>query len=257
VVIIDDADKFVTDNREKLEDYFDNPSPTSVLILVCDSWRKATKLDKKLVNVGELISVEKFKYPWQAVDCVVKRAVEVGLDVLKPVANRLVSVVGVDTGRLGNELEKISIYAGSRKKITEEDVDELCGVTAEESIFELTDKLMERNISGALEILTRILESDRSAEYTLTGAIGFSLRKLLKIKLLIESGTAPYDACKAANIHQPFVIEKTTRLLKNISAKKIQRMLSELLKVDYDNKTGLGKPKMNMEKFVVTANLAG
>ena len=56
-VIVDAADPFISQNRDRLERYFDQPASTGVLILVCDTWRKNTKLAKKLPKVGKLISV--------------------------------------------------------------------------------------------------------------------------------------------------------------------------------------------------------
>jgi len=48
VVVVKDADKFISDNRSLLEKYFDNPCPTGVLVLTVSSWPKQTKLAKKL-----------------------------------------------------------------------------------------------------------------------------------------------------------------------------------------------------------------
>ena len=57
VVLVRDADDFVSKNRPLLEKYFDNPCPTGRLILVVKSWNKSTKLAKKLPKVGKLFSV--------------------------------------------------------------------------------------------------------------------------------------------------------------------------------------------------------
>ena len=52
VVLIRSADKFITEHRPMLENYFDNPCPTGVLILTVSSFQSNTKLAKKLTKVG-------------------------------------------------------------------------------------------------------------------------------------------------------------------------------------------------------------
>ena len=64
VVLVKNADKFVSENRRLLEMYFDNPCPTGILILTVKSWPAQTKLAKKLHNIGKLISVTPPK-SWQ------------------------------------------------------------------------------------------------------------------------------------------------------------------------------------------------
>ncbi len=57
VVLVKNADKFVSENRALLEKYFDTPCPTGVLILTVTSWGSRTKLAKKLPGVGKLLSI--------------------------------------------------------------------------------------------------------------------------------------------------------------------------------------------------------
>ncbi len=52
VVVIKDADDFISKNRQLLEKYFDNPSPTGVLVLTVSSWSAQTKLAKRLPDGG-------------------------------------------------------------------------------------------------------------------------------------------------------------------------------------------------------------
>ena len=54
VVVLKNADKFVSEHRAALEKYFDEPSPTGVLVLTVDTWMKSTKLAKKLKKVYQL-----------------------------------------------------------------------------------------------------------------------------------------------------------------------------------------------------------
>src|SRR5262249_31927559 len=48
MVVIDDADPFVTEERKKLEKYVAEPAPTGVLVLMVKSWTTTTNLAKLL-----------------------------------------------------------------------------------------------------------------------------------------------------------------------------------------------------------------
>src|SRR5687768_11115940 len=52
LVVVNDADPFVTDNRPALESYVVNPKPTGVLVLEVKTWASTTKLYKAVAEKG-------------------------------------------------------------------------------------------------------------------------------------------------------------------------------------------------------------
>jgi len=252
VVIIEDADKFISDNRDALEKYLEHPSPNGVLILVCDSWRKNTRLAKIVEKIGTVISAEILKEK-DAVNWVMSQAKEIGKAITPACANELVSIVGTETGRLVNELEKLAIYVGDRKYINGPDIEALWGVTAMESAFRMTDFMAEGKAKEAMETLQRVLETDKSAEYTLVGAISYSLKRLLKARAMLESGLSQATIASTLKIY-PGISERFFGQVRRLTIGKLQILLHELAKVDYANKTGLGKATLNLEKFILCAS---
>src|SRR5262245_14136416 len=59
VVVIRDADRFVSGNRERLERYLSAPAPTGTLVLVCRSFPKTTRLYKAAAAIGRLVECKK------------------------------------------------------------------------------------------------------------------------------------------------------------------------------------------------------
>ncbi len=251
VVIIDDADKFVTDNRERLEEYFNAPSPTGVLVLIVDTWRKATRLDKQLAKIGELILAEPMKGR-ELVSWVVSRALQLGKTLPVVAASELVETVGEDTGRLANELEKLALFVGDRRQISSEDIVALSGHTATENVFLITDLMAEGKTAEVTKVLNSILESDRSAEYSMVGVLTFSIRRLLKARSMLDSGMKQGEVLSACKIY-PGIAERFIAQVRRFSAERLRSMIDELAKLDYANKTGLGQPRMNLEKFILCA----
>jgi DNA polymerase III subunit delta len=237
VVVVDEADKFVSENRDRLEEYLGSPSPTGILVLVLDTWRKNTRLAKQVDQIGQVLSAEPMKGQ-QIAQWVLVQARQWGKDMAPGAVDELVSLVGTETGRLANELEKLVLYVGSRRQIMPEDVSALSGQTSQENVFLITDLMAEGKTAEVIGVLNRILEADRSAEFSLVGVLTFSLRRLLKAKSLLESGLD---------------LEQVRRF----GAGRLQQLLGDLTKIDYANKTGLGQARTNLEKFVLCATTNG
>jgi DNA polymerase-3 subunit delta len=249
VVIIEEADKFISDHREALETYFENPNPNGVMVLVCDSWRKNTRLAKLVDKIGTVIAAEVMKER-DAAGWVMRQAKELGKELTPACANDLVAVVGTETGRLANELEKLAMYVGERKYINGPDIEALCGPTAMESVFRMTDLMAEGKAKEAMETLHRVLESDKSAEYTLVGAISFSLKRLLKARAMLESGLSQAEVSSACKIY-PGIAQRFFGQVRRFTTARLQNLLHELAEIDYANKTGLGQATLNLEKFIL------
>ncbi|MFA5863481.1 MAG: DNA polymerase III subunit delta [Phycisphaerae bacterium] len=252
VVIIDDADKFISENRESLEDYLKTPSPDGVLILIADSWRKATRLDKQINQIGKIILVEPMKGQ-QLIRWLTAYAGQLDKTLTPACAEELLAIVGTETGRLANELEKLSIYVGQRKQITSADLQALSGQTAQENVFLITDLMAEGKTTQVLNVLNQILDMDRSAEFSMVGVLTFSLRRLLKAKSMLESGINQRDVLSACKMFYPAIAERFLAQVKRFTADRLKNLINQLTQIDYANKTGLGQARLNLEKFILCA----
>ncbi|NLX07557.1 MAG: DNA polymerase III subunit delta [Phycisphaerae bacterium] len=252
VVIIDDADKLISEERDLFEKYFAQPSQTGVLVLMCETWRSNTKLAKALPKIGQLITAEP-KKGRELAQWVSSEAKRLGKNLPVNVAQSLVEVVGSDTGRIINELEKLSLFVGQRPTITLEDVEQLSGPTAEQSIFLINDLMAEGKAEEALTTLDRLMRNDRSAEYTMVGALAFSLRRLLKARALADAGYSLRDIPRECGITYPGLADRFMAQVKRFTAAELKHLLAELAEADRASKTGVGDAKLNLEKFIVCA----
>ena len=127
VAIVENADPFVTANRKGLEDYTERPSQSGVLILSVKSWPSNTKLAKILERVGLSIDCKtpSTKELPRWLISLAKTSSSVVLE--PPAAELLVSLIGPEVGTLAMEVEKLAVYVGLKKKITEDDVLKIVG----------------------------------------------------------------------------------------------------------------------------------
>jgi len=253
VVVIKKADDFVSTNRELLEKYFDDPSPTGILVLTVSSWLAQTKLARKLPNVGRLIKVIQPK-PWQ----LPYRLIEYARDVYekklaKDAAGLLVELTGDDLARLYSEIDKLALFVDDAKAITTEHVEALIGHNRIFGAFAVIDAIVAGDTVGAIERLRNMFSEDRTAEYTVVGAFAFHMRRMFQAKVLLEHGVSPAEITKKLRVwsnKDGFFAQ-----LKAMSLEQIGTSLSRLAEIDYAIKTGQTKAPVAIEQFVL--GLAG
>ncbi|MCP4508407.1 MAG: DNA polymerase III subunit delta [Fuerstiella sp.] len=127
IVMIDDADDFVSQHRAGLEKYVANPSKTSLLILDVKSWPKNTKLAKATEKIGLNLECGELKGA-ALVKWLIRTATEVHQKQLdRDAANLIVQLAGDSLGLLQQELDKLAALVGDEETITPEDVTRVVG----------------------------------------------------------------------------------------------------------------------------------
>src|ERR1700740_1520547 len=186
-------------NEEKLtasEAYCKDPNPAAVLIFVADhisipaDARRMDMTDKEryeriretmgqFCGIVELARVEESEAVRWITDYCTSRGVKIEADG----ARELVDALGGDMMMISNELEKLILYVGEKKRITLGDVETMVLAAKQRSLYELTDAISSRDRVRALEILDAILSSGEGEE----AAIGhiYMLAKTFRQMLVI------------------------------------------------------------------------
>lgn len=251
IVLIKNADSFISDNRERLERYFDNPAATGILIMTVSSWAGNTRLAKKLGGAGELISAGEIK-PWDMWSFVSGYASsEFEKNISRSAAQMLVEMVGDDPGRLCGEVDKLAVYVDKSKTITEKDIESLIGRNRIFDAFEVIDSMIAGDTANAITRLRNMFAADRSNEYKVVGAFAYHFRKLFGAKALLTKGASQQQVAKQLNIWKKRN-EFFARLSK-MSLEQIASFLMELARIDYGIKTGRATAKAAIESLVIKA----
>jgi DNA polymerase-3 subunit delta len=232
LVIVRDADAFVTANRDALERYLENPSPTAALLLLVQSWPSNTNLAKTTARIG------------QAVACVapaggglerwvMEAASKRGNRIDSQTAGLLASVVGADLAALDNEVEKLSLYAGKGSAITPEHVHLLASSTAGAEDFGLVNAIAASDAKAALVVLDKEL-TRRGEEFRMLGQIGWYLRIVIHAQTLRQSGQDPAQALRVRYEARQTYLD----LLKRRPLRKLQADCRQVLAADLAMKSG-------------------
>lgn len=253
VVLIKKAAPFITAYRENLEKYFDDPSPTGVLVLTVETWAKTTKLAKKLPKIGQLIDAGGIK-PWELPRFIsdhIKQKFDKTIS--KPAAQLFIDLAGDDLGRLSSEAEKLAMYVGSRKSITPDDVETLIGSNRMFNAFAVIEAMTLGDTTTAIRRLRNMFDNDKSAEFTVVGAFAFHFRRMFKVKALIEKGVDPNQAAKQAGIWRN--ADSFFKQLNRMTLQKIGAIMAHLATIDYGIKTGQTTGRIAIERLIIKLGL--
>jgi DNA polymerase III subunit delta len=174
-------------NEQKLaalEDYCKNPNPDALLVFVADhisipaDVRRMEMQDKEryqriretmgqYCGIVELARVQEGEAVRWISDYCAGRGVGVKIEAAG--ARELVDALGSDMMMISNELEKMILYVGEKKRITLADVETMVLAAKQRSLYELTDAISSKQRVRALEVLNAILMSGEGEE----AAIGY------------------------------------------------------------------------------------
>lgn len=252
VVIVDDADDFITANRKALERYAGDPSPDGCLILLCDSLPKNTNLHKIIAEHGEIRVCEVLKgmamNTWM-----VRRAKEAhGKRLAEPAARRLRDLIGNEPGWIDTELGKLAAYVGARNDITVADVESATGESREEKVFAVVNKMADGDLNGAMQAWQQVFATDRAAPGRAIGGLAYGFRELLKARRQWDAGT---DLARLA----PRLFTDPATLRRRLEAMPVERLEGlqrSLLEADLAVKTGASTVEVAIEKLLVRHGVA-
>jgi DNA polymerase III subunit delta len=249
IVVVKQADDFITENRELLETYFDNPCSTGVLVLTVSSWKSNTKLAKKLPDIGELISVEPLQRRELPQHLVTYASDAHDKKISRNAAELLIEITGDELTRLYSEIDKLALFADKEKTITEKHIESLIGHNRLFNAFSVIDSIIAGEAYQAIERLRGMFADDKSAEYTIVGAFAFHFRRMFNAKVLLGKGEGTGQVIKKLQIWSNK--DKFFDQVNKIHLKQIGKYLQQLAETDYAIKTGRTQALVAMEQMVL------
>jgi len=167
-------------------------------------------------------------------------------------AEMLKEMVGVDTRQAGMEIAKLLAYVNWARQVKVEDVEAVCIVTSQQSVFDFVDALSNGNGKLAQYLLHRLLETEDP--FSLWGMVVRQFRLLIQAREILDGRGNQNDVARALGVH-PFVAEKTTGQAAHFSIESLEAIYRRLLKIDEGVKTSQLTLDLALDTLVV--ELAG
>ncbi len=253
VVLVKDAESFITNNRNALEKYFESPSPSGSLILTVPTWRGTTKLAKKLKKCGTLLNVAELKRGSLAKYALDYAKTNTGKKIDLATANMIVELVGDEPGKICSEIDKLCVYADDSPTITIKHVQELTQNNREFDLFAVIDSMTDGDTEKAITKLRNMFTSDKNAAYRAVGGFAFHFRKMFEAKVMQSKRTPDMHIAQALRIfgnrNSYFSQLRKWRLT------DISRVIQALARIDYQSKTGQTSVPTAIEMLVLKISL--
>lgn len=249
VVVVTDADKFVSAHREALEKYLAHPHAHAVLVLVCRSFPRTTRLYKAGAAAGAQFEECKKLSTRELTAHLIEHARTQRKRLDPAVAARLIDRIGPDQGALEGEIEKLSLYVGDRPAITDADVSELVGLSREERVFAVMDAAAAGDLPAALARWRQVLATDPAAVYRAVGGIAFVLRRWLAAHGM-HAQRMPVRAI-APKVMMWGRERELETLLRRTTPGALQRALAALASLDAKAKLGLRSIETGVEGLLI------
>jgi DNA polymerase-3 subunit delta len=249
LVVVENADPFVTRYRAALEKYVARPAPNGVLVLDVKSWTATTKLAKLLDGPGTIVCKAPAGQRLPAW-CVERASSVHGKQLATAAASLLVDLVGPEMGLLDQELAKLAVYVGEAARIDTDDVDRLVGSSRAESIWKIFDALTAGRPAEALAILDRLFVQGEDAVRVL-GAFSMQLRRLAQAYRLTQQGRPLAAALVEAGVPQ-FAVRSAEQQLRHLGRRRADHLYDWLLETDLGLKgSSVLPPKTQLERLLV------
>jgi DNA polymerase-3 subunit delta len=250
VVVVRDADTFVTNHRSLVESYLAEPACENVLILRLPSLPKNQKVYKLIDKVGQIIPCAEMK-PHEVSRWLGRHAKDAhGLRLEAEAARLLVDNVGSDLGGLDNELAKLALGVEGGK-VTADDVEGGVAFRREQQMWAMTDSVTRGDPVGAVTIWRQLTATDASAEFRAVAWLAGWLEKAVKAATLRSTGRSVADVKRQMRLPSfakpDAVIESAT----SVGLKRLRVATDQLAALDYGIKTGGAEARRGVESFLL------
>lgn len=245
------------------------------LILTADySVDKRKKLFKAISDIGVVLGFSRVKNEKMQKKLLKDAAEELlGVSGKKLTAEAFLALerkTGFNIRQFRGAVEKLITYTGNRSVITGQDIQDVTGRTKEDSIFDLTSALTEKNLGKALLTLKELLDQGVHHLMVMTMIIR-EIRLLIHAKIFLRSKNLPsfhpemdynrfqktvYPAVKEYSKgsmlvgQHPYVIYNALKNSGRFSYEELGGYLETLIDVDITLKTTGKNPKLILERLL-------
>jgi DNA polymerase III subunit delta len=247
LVIVEEADPFISKHRKELEAFVEHHHGSGILLFQAKQWLATTNLAKLVDKIG--LSIDCSGAPESELTGWLIQLASTRDDAqLDPDAARLlVELVGAEAGILAAEVEKLAVYAGDSKRIDSQDVAKLVGAGRVETIWKALDAATTGHGRLALEHLDNLLAAGE-APVGLLAAMSSNLLKVHHAGRLRAARVSLDEACRMAGAYARAVGRQHAHL----GPSRVDQLPAWLLRADLDLKGGSSlEPRVVLEQLLI------
>lgn len=236
----------VEHDLDRLMDWLAHPPESAVVLFLApyeklDARKKVVKAFRK-----HAVCLEAEPLKTHDVETWIKQeATRLGSSVSDSAARLLIDTAGEDLVRLRSELEKLSLYTGEGKEISEDTVGLLVAKTPEDDAFKLLDAYMQGDSARALQIYRDLLRN-KEEPIRLNALLANQVRLIIQVNALKKKGYQQHQIAKQLKAH-PYRVKLILENRKLADDARLLGTLSRLADADLRLKTVSGNRERVLE----------
>jgi DNA polymerase III subunit delta len=247
LVLVKDAEKLKDAEQEELLGSINSLSPRSVLLLLAEELDHRKKFYKTMREKQVVAEFPKMKGP--ALESWASGFIQrKGYRCTSSAIKKIVDLAGSDLQTLAAELEKLILYAGSGKNISDAAVSELVGTSRQQGIFDFIGAVGRRDRNAALRSLANLLSM---GEHPLVIVTMFArhCRQVLIAKEYLARGAATREIAGAAQI-PPFLLDTFLRQVRAVDGATVEQLYVRLADLDRKLKSSPVDGRILLENLI-------
>ena len=173
-----------------------------------------------------------------------------GHDISFEVADHLAEIAGPELGYVADAVERLSLFVGEGKPITDDAVATMVTRVRSSTVWELLDALAKRQLDKAMATLADVVDP-REGGLKLLGTVAWSVRQLVKLDAALKTGQSLEDAAKSAGV-PPFRAKDVNATLKSLPKGTLNVWLLLLAEADRALKSSRRPAQAILETMVIS-----
>ena len=248
-VIVDNANMFTgttSKDSDIIENYLNHINENTILILIVhneklDTRKKITKLIKKIGIVKEFND--------ETNPAVIVKKLLKDYNINDKTINLFIDRVGNNPLIIQNEINKIKIYKGNNKTISDEDILNLTTKIIDIDIFKLIDYIIKKNKNKALELYHEMIKMNEEPIKIIV-ILANQFRIMYQSKELLKKGYSEKDIAIILKIH-PYRVKLAIQNSRSYPSEVLLKHLNNLADIDIGIKTGKLNKNLALELFML------
>ena len=237
--------------RKKFLELLDKAQPgTTIALVEYEELKREHWLMKWASQVGSHAGVHVYNMPkhWEMPRWIEAEAKKQDGRIEPDAAARLAEMVGEDTRIAAQELTKLLTYVNFERPIRLLDVEKVCIVSGQGSVFELVDALGQKDGKRAQHVLHQLLQEEEAFE--LWGMVIRQFRLLLQAREMLDEHSTALDVQNALGLRD-FMAQKVCNQAGRFPLSTLESIYHKLLEIDEGAKTSQVPLDLALDTFIV------
>lgn len=236
LVKCDRFDRFNAAALDILKPYFENPSPTTAFLILAHKIDKRKSWVKAVQQHGLIVEVsEPYDRDWPKWHHYFEK--KCGKRIEIPAWEHLVEFSGKVLSLVWQEVQKASVYVGSKPLISFSDIENLLSQSLKSDVFQFAEDVIAKRKYSAMKGF-EALSLEGESEIKILSILVRQFRMVDRCQKLLKEGIKDPKVLAPQLGTHPYFVGKVIDLAKGQSSQEIRQAIHLLAETDYLLKTG-------------------